>query len=539
MTHALTIEQAIGQKLLLTFDGPTPSSEILKTIHRQHLGGVTIFPGLGNTDSAAQVRELTAALQTAARESGQPPLLIGVDQEGGQLTPIRRGATLFPGNLALGATGSVELARQVGRAIGRELAAVGANLNYAPACDVNSNPRNPVIGTRSFGEEPALVAAMAGAMVDGLQAAGVAATAKHFPGHGDTAGDTHHGAVIIPHGPERLARVELPPFEAAIAAGVKVVMAGHMALPQLHGGQIIPATLSAPLLRGLLRDKLGFTGVTVTDCMDMGAIEQGDGLVIDSIAAAAAGLDLLLNKADDATQRRLYTGLGQAARNGLLSQAEMLASAGRVLALKAWLARQVQPPFEVVGCAEHRALAAEVAAQAVTLVRDTARLLPLTLPPEAKIGVITPVPVDLTPADTSSLVACTLAAAVQHRHSRVTEIVVSHQPTATEIAAVREQAARFDLVVVGTLNACAQSEQPALVEALLAGDAPVVVVAMRMPYDLQAFPAAPTYLCSYSLLEPSLEAVARIMFGEVTPSGRLPVSIPGLYPVGHRAEVGG
>jgi beta-N-acetylhexosaminidase len=289
MNHSLTIEQAIGQKLLLTFEGPTPSPEILETIRRHHLGGVTIFPGLGNTESAAQVRELTAALQAAARESGQPPLLIGVDQEGGQLSPIRQGSTLFPGNLALGAAGSVELARQVGRAIGRELAAVGANLNYAPACDINSNPANPVIGTRSFGEEPALVASMAAAMVDGLQAAGVAATAKHFPGHGDTASDTHHGAAIIPHGLERLARVELPPFEAAIDAGVKLVMAGHVALPHLHNGLIIPATLSGPLMRGLLRDKLGFTGVTVTDCMDMGAIEQGDGLVIDSIARRRQG----------------------------------------------------------------------------------------------------------------------------------------------------------------------------------------------------------------------------------------------------------
>jgi beta-N-acetylhexosaminidase len=144
---------------------------------------------------------------------------------------------------------------------------------------------------------------------------------------------------------------------------------------------------------------------------------------------------------------------------------------------------------------------------------------------------------DLTPADTSSLVTCSLASAIQHRHHRATELVVSHHPTPTEIAVLREQAASFDLVVVGTLNAYAQTEQPALVEALLGSGTPVIVVAMRMPYDLQVFPAAPTYLCSYSLLEPSMEAVAQLLFGEIAPAGRLPVSIPGLYPVGHRAEI--
>lgn len=528
----LTLEQAITQKLMWTFRGLEPTPEILALIKEQFVGGLTIFRYL-NVDNAAQVRALTAALQQAAAEAGQPPLLIAADQEGGQLMAIENGPTHFPGNLALGAAGSLELARQTGLAMGRELAAMGININYAPACDVNSNPQNPVIGTRSFGEDPVLVGRLAAAMVEGLQAAGVAATAKHFPGHGDTASDSHHSTPVLWHSEERLRSVEWPPFAEAIAAGVRLVMTGHIALPKVDNGSTIPATLSPRLVRTMLRDELGFTGVIISDAMVMGAIEQGPGLIVDTIAAAAAGVDLLLLDGDLSTQKNVYTGLLQATQRGLLTQADMVASAQRVLELRKWLAQTPQPSLEVVGCAEHHALAGQIAAQSITLVRDEAHVIPLRLGAEARLAVIMPQPVDLTPADTSSLVDCALAR-VMRRHAQVTEFKVAHHPSPAEIAALRQQVLDYDVVIVGTINAYAQAEQPALVNELLMTGIPVIVVALRMPYDLQAFPAAPTYLCSYNILEPSMEALAQVLWGEIPPLGRLPVSIPGLYPLGHR-----
>jgi beta-N-acetylhexosaminidase len=528
----LTTEQAVGQKLLLSFEGTEPSPEVLTTIRRQHIGGVTLFRA-ANVESPAQVRELTAALQRVAGASGQPPLLIATDQEGGQLMAIS-GTTLFPGNMALGATGFTELARRTGQALGRELAAMGVNVNYAPACDVNSNPQNPVIGIRSFGEDPARVAQMCAAMVKGLQEAGVAATAKHFPGHGDASGDSHYGTPVQLCTRERLDQVELPPFQATIEAGVCLVMSAHLAFPNLTDDVPLPATLSSVLLRELLRDDLGFEGVIVSDAMDMKAIWQGPGLIVDAIAAMKAGVDLLLLVGEMESHRTVYAALVQAVERTLLSSSQMIASAGRVLALKQWLAGKRRPSLDVVGCVKHRDLALETAARSITLVRDEASLLPLRLSADARLAVVVPQSVDLTPADTSSYVECALAESLRRYHPSVDEFVVPHAPSDTDVAVLRERICDYDMVVVGTVNASVQPGQAALMRAVLETGVPTIAVALRLPCDLQAYPKAPTYLCTYGILRPSMDALADAIVGEISFRGRLPVSIPGLYPVGYR-----
>lgn len=527
----LTLEQAIGQKLLVSFIGTEPTPELLALLERQPIAGITLFRA-DNVSSPAQVRSLTAALQAAAAAHGHPPLLIAADQEGGQLIAVDGGAQ-FPGNLALGATGSTELAFQTGYALGRELAAMGINVNYAPACDVNINPQNPVIGTRSFGEDPLLVARLGAAMIQGMQAAGVAATAKHFPGHGDTDSDTHHGVAVVAHDRDRLRQVEIPPFVAAIEAGVRLVMSAHIAFPAYDNGSPLPATLSPALIRGLLRDELGFGGVVISDALDMGAIAQGPDLVIDALASALAGVDLLLLKNDPAVHRNVYSGLLHAARRSLLDPADVLASAERVLALKRWLAKQSQPPLEVIGSSAHQALACEIAARSITLVRDDAHLLPLQLAPTARIAVVVPQTADLTPADTSSYVSCRLADAVRGLHAATDEFVVPVEPAASDIDGLLGRIAAYDLLIVGTINAAAQTGQAALVNALLASGVPTIVAALRMPYDLTVYPSAPTYICTYSILDPAVDTLAQALWGRIPFGGRLPVSIPGLYPLGH------
>ncbi|HUS15314.1 MAG TPA: glycoside hydrolase family 3 N-terminal domain-containing protein [Chloroflexia bacterium] len=530
-TPPLSLEQAVGHKLMLAFAGHQPPAAFLERVARGPLGGVTLFRSL-NVADPAQVRALTAALQAAARQSGQPPLLIAADQEGGTLMALA-GSTQFPGNLALGATGSADLARQTGLALGRELAAVGVNVNYAPVCDVNINPVNAVVGPRSFGEDPAAVARLVAALVEGLQAAGVAATLKHFPGHGDTGVDSHNAMPVLSHDAARLERVELPPFAAGLAAGAHLVMTAHIALPALTSGRPLPATLAPTILGDLLRNTLGFRGVIISDAMEMRAISQGSGLVVDAIAAAAAGVDLLILNSDTDEQEAIYAGLCQAADRGLIPAAAVQESAARILHLKSWVAGQTQPPLEVVACAAHRALAAETATRAITLVRDTAGLLPLRLAPGARVAAVVPRPVDLTPADTSSYVTPGLAAALRRYHRLVDEHIIPINPHAGEVAAVADAVAGADLVIMGTINAQEHAGQVALVERLLASGTPVVAVALRMPYDLAAYPGAPTYLCTYSVLDTAMEALAAALWGVQGCPGRLPVSIPGLYPLGH------
>jgi beta-N-acetylhexosaminidase len=354
----------------------------------------------------------------------------------------------------------------------------------------------------------------------------VAATAKHFPGHGDTASDSHHAAPVIPHGLPRLSRVELPPFKAAIAAGVRLIMTAHIVLPALSGGADLPATLSPAILKDLLRRRLRFKGLVATDAMDMKAIDQGPGLIVDTLAAAAAGVDLMLFNLDPARQVAAYAALVQGARRGLLPAKDIQDSARRILQLKKWLQARRQPPLEVVGCAEHRALARQVAEKSVTLVRDTGKRLPVRLSPEDRIAVVVPRPEDLTPADTSSYLTPALAAAIGRHHPRVDEFFVSMNPAPSDVRSLCSTLEAYDLVVLGTINATAHPAQAALVRAVVKLGTPSIVVALRMPYDLAAYPEVSTYACAYSILPPSMDAMAAALFGKIPFVGRLPVSLP-------------
>jgi beta-N-acetylhexosaminidase len=533
-----SIEELVGQRLMLAFCGKENlSPEIKDAIKKFKPAGITLFRSF-NIDDPQQVKHLTSLLQDAAREAGLPPLLIAVDQEGGQLMAIGKGTTLLPGNMALGATGFTDLARRAGEVLGRELAALGININYAPCCDVNSNPMNPGIGIRSFGEDPAMVAEMASAMIQGIQSAGIAACAKHFPGHGDTSSDSHLGLPVVPHALDRLQKVEFPPFESAIRAGTKMMMTAHLALPAIDGPDAPPATLSPNILKNLLRDQLKFQGVIITDAMDMHAITQGEALGANVVRAAQAGADLLLITTDPKDQELAHASLMQAAKDGTLSQDNLTTSAERISALKRWLASQkTESDLNIVGCADHRRVAEEIAARSITLVRDQTKILPLRLASEKRIAVIIPKPVDLTPADTSSYIIPNLASALRMFHPSVDEFVISHSPSENEIAAVTEKVQAYDLVVVGTLNAFGNSEQAALVHKVLECGLPVIVAALRLPYDLMAFPNAPTFICTYSILEPSMDALASALFGHNKFQGRLAVSIPNLYPMGYHLDL--
>ena len=530
--------------LMLAFDGLELPADVAGRLASSPAAGVTLFR-FSNVADPGQIRSLAAAIQAAATgrplgEAGSPrhtvtrlPILIAADQECGQLIGLGDGTTPFAGNMALGAVGDPALAERVWRAMGLELRALGVTVDYGPVCDLATNPANPAIGIRSFGDDPDEVGELVGAAVRGVQSAGVAAALKHFPGLGDVAADSHRELPLVSADREALHSRELIPFRAGIAAGARLVMSAHVAVPALTGDPLLPSTLAPAVMDELLRGALGFDGVSITDALDMRALAQGSNQVLDVLAALQAGLDLLLTAPDPEARARIEAGLRHAAARGLIDAPAARASAGRIRGLREWLAGFDQPELAVVGGAAHAALADELAARALTLVRDDEGLLPLALDPTDRIAAIMPTPTDQTPADTSSTVKAGLAAALRAHHPVVDEIIVAHAPSADDIAVVRERAREHALVVVGTTAATAERGQAALVEALLAAGPPVVTVALRTPFDLAAYPASRVHASSYGLLRPSLEALGAALFGRAGFPGRLPAAIPGLHPTGH------
>ena len=520
----------ISSRLMIAFEGHRLPPDVAESIRRRPVAGVTLFRD-ANVESADQLRRLTTDLQATATDG---PLLIATDQEGGQLNACEGITTPFAGAMALGAAGSPELAERVARATAKELRALGFNVNYAPVCDLATNPQNPALGIRSFGDDPEAVAELAGATVRGLQAEGVAATAKHFPGHGDIAVDTHHQLAVVDAARDEFEARELVPFRAALHAGARLVMAGHFAVPQITGDRTLPASLSRAVMTDLLRNELGFDGLAITDALDMAAIAQAaPAQIVDAIAAIRAGEDLLLGTPNAELIQRVEQGLEQAEVRGLIDARGHEDSIRRLGATRRWLSGYDQPALDVVACAEHVALAHEWAERAVTLVRNDDGLVPIRLPPDARVAAIQPLPQNMTPADTSAAVAPRLAETIRDRHPATDEYVVEPSPGESEIAALAHKVAEYDLVILGTTAANLLPGQAALADRILALGRPTIAVALRTPWDLASYPAARTYVCAFGILRPSIEALVAALFGEKSFPGRLPVPIGGLHPRGH------
>lgn len=508
--------------LLWAFEGTAAPGPIIDRARAGLLAGVTLFRH-HNVQSPAQVRALIDEISDAT--DGSPPL-VAIDQEAGQFRALA-GSTPFAGNLALGAADDTELTRSVARAIGDELRAVGINMDYAPVADIITQPNNPSLGVRSFGSDPHRVAAHVAAFVTGLDEAGVIAVTKHFPGKGEARVDPHHELPVLQLDRARLHDVELRPFQAAIQAGAGAVMAGHYALPLLTGAADLPATVSRDVITGLLRQEMGFDGLVLTDALDMGALSQGGGSTIEAIAALRAGIDLLLCSADLDRADGLAAGIRLAWRRGLIDDAVLAGSIRRSDRARAALAGGRQPALDAVGSSANQDLAAELASRSITLVRDDDKLLPIA--PTTRVASIMVQPTDLTPADTSSLEPAALADALRARFVVATELVVGHEPTGAEIEAAVSHAQGAELTVVGTITASAA--QAELVRRV-AEVGPVVTAALRTPFDLLTYPEIGTHLCTYSVLRPSLDALADVLAGAPAP-GILPAPVGDLYPVGH------
>jgi beta-N-acetylhexosaminidase len=556
----MTLEEKVGQMFMLQVYGQSVNDRdpaivegnrnlygvdtIEEVIDKYKPGGIAYFAGPSsqgipdNVDDPRQIAGLSNGIQRAATQ--QPaglPMLISTDQEQGVVVRVTEPATQFPGNMALSATRNTEYAKQAAQITGEELRALGINQNFAPVADVNVNPQNPVIGVRSFGSSPDLVATMTSAQVGGYQK-NVAPTAKHFPGHGDTDTDSHTGLPKIDHSLEEIEKVDLPPFRSAIKSGVDTVMSAHIVVPALDSSGR-PATLSKPILTDVLRKELGYKGVIITDALTMDALKQfGEEKV--PVAAIEAGVDVLLmpKKMDVA-----YNAVLEAVKNGRIPEKRIDESVKRILKLKQKRGLFKNPYVDegeidgVVGTPQHLSTAQAIADKSVTLVKNESGTLPLQENSGEKALVTG------YGATGFGLNAVeNLARAIEERGLATEAFQTGINPNEAQIDAAVLKARESDLVIVTTGKAWDPNRkgQQELVKRLLGTGKPIVVAAVYDPYDIAHFPEAETYVATYGFRAVSMEALSRVLFGEVNPSGKLPVSIPvagnpneTLYPYGH------
>lgn len=522
---AMSVPEKIGQTLLIFFEGPDLSPELAAMIATHHVGGLLLYDSAGNVRDMAQVARLTAAAQTLAlagpRRLG---LFMAVDQEGGPVARLRRGFAATPPNMALGATGSEDAAALAARVTARQLKALGINMNLAPVVDVNSNPANPIIGVRAYGEDPRLVARFGAAAVRAYHEEGVIACAKHFPGHGDTGYDSHVRLPTVPHSLERLRAVELVPFAAAIGAGVPAVMTAHVEVPALEPEPGLPATMSARVLGGLLRGELGFGGLVVSDSLGMGAIDARYGPGEAAVRALLAGADVLCFGADKghspAEQPAVVRRMLQAVDSGEIPMARLDEAVRRILLVKLayGLAQPEGPPHTDpagVDTPEDREIVRQLVEASITLLRDREAVLPLD---KSAPGLL------IWPGAGPQA-----AGAFTTLGSRFAVLRPAENPQAAERARVVAAARGAGQVVALTRRADKNPGQAALVNELLAaGLGPRLVVAsLDVPYDAALTPGAPCLLAVWSDAPAQVLALARVVFGLAPAPGRLPVTIPG------------
>jgi beta-N-acetylhexosaminidase len=558
----MTLEEKVGQLFVMRVYGHSATApdqadidanlkEIgvrtaAEMIARYRVGGIIYFTWAHNTRDPHQIAELSNGIQKASLSQPRGlPVLVSTDQEHGIVCRVGEPATLFPGAMAVGAGGSREDARALGRIAGQELRALGIRQNYSPVADVNVNPANPVIGVRSFGSEAGAVAGLVAAEVAGYQGAGVAATAKHFPGHGDTAVDSHYGFPVITHSRELWEKLDAVPFRAAIRAGIDSIMTAHIQFPALDDSGD-PATLSHPILTGILRGELGYDGVVVTDSLGMEGVrtKYGDDRV--PVLALKAGVDQLLNPP---SLDVAWNAVLKAVQGGELTEARLDESVLRILRLKARL-RLFEEPYvsrggvtRTVGTPAHLAAADRIAERTTTLLVNEKRLLPLSRRAHRKLLVVGADPA--SPSGTTGPPTGVLAAALTELGFTATALSTGTAPSAAVVAQAVAAAQDADAVVVGTYNVTAAGSQKTLVEQLVATGRPVIAVAIRNPYDVARLPAVPAFLATYSWTDVELRAAARVIAGKAAPRGRLPVPVQRaddpakvLYPVGYGLSYG-
>lgn len=485
---------------------------------REMIGrGVRSFILFGrNIVDRQQVHTLCAEIRALAGAEA----VIAIDHEGGRVNRLRQVVTEWPSPMGWVATGDEGLVRQASTVMAQELASLGINLNFAPVADLLGNYRNPVLGTRCFSDDPEDTARFVAAFVEGHRAAGVASTAKHFPGHGDTPVDSHVDLPVVNRSPERLLQEDLVPFRAALRAGVECLMVSHVWYSRLDR-EPTPATLSASVAR-LARRDLGYEGLIITDSLEMGAIRTRMSTGEAVVGALAAGADMAMVSHGSDRQQEALSAIAAALQDGTLPAPRLNAARRRIGYLRAVARYGSAMPESGPGLAE------EIARRGVTLVRADTESFPLH-PAGNRIGVLTFVSSrDSLVEDQVGLPP--LAAALARRCPSLVHVSASSEDHPEETLT---QLRDVETVVAGSAHAVGRTWQADTVNRLLDAGKRVIGVALADPFDLLAFPRVPVFLAAYSDVPASVETAVAILFGEQPPRGRLPVELPGLYPRYH------
>jgi beta-N-acetylhexosaminidase len=532
----MTLEEKLGQLVMLPFQGEFTSAdspecrELRRRVIQNHIGGFMLGTRAGPFGIERGKPYATAALINLLQKDARIPLLFAADFERGTAMRLQDG-TSFPHAMAIAATGRPEDAYAVGRITAAEARAVGVHWIFAPVADVNSNPENPIINVRSFGEDPRRVAAFIKAYVRGVEENAALATAKHFPGHGDTIVDSHLDLPVVSSDRVHLEAVELPPFRAAFAAGASTVMTGHLAVPALEPDPGTPATLSPEIVGGLLRRQMGFEGLVVTDAMDMGGIARHFAPGEAAVQAILAGTDLLLQPPmPDAA----FAALAEAARSGRLPIERITESVTRVLRAKtrAGLHRHRFVDLDSLPNSlarrEFARSADEIADRGVTLLRHAPPNLPLDATRPLKLALVNiagdpdPLPGRFFENELRGHVDSLETLRFDTRFAPISGLDVSRLADCDTLIL-----ALFVRVADRKGSVALPEDQAAAVHRILALNLPVIVACFGSPYVLKHFPEAKTWLAVFSSADVAQRAAARAIFGQAAISGRIPVNVPG------------
>lgn len=547
----MTVEEKVGQMVMVWarvrfLNARSPElAELRQQMQRYHLGGFGItIPVEGGQLALSEPLE-AAMLTNRLQKESKYPLLFAADFERG-LSMRLNGATAFPAAMAFGAAGDTQLTREFGRISALETRAIGIHWNWFPLADVNSNPDNPIIDTRSFGEDPTQVGAMVSAYIEGAHAGGLLTSLKHFPGHGDTATDSHLALSRVDATRERLDQVELVPFRAGIAAGADSVMIGHLIVPALEPDTKLPASISPRVIQDVLQKELGFEGLVVTDALDMNGLKRAftgsefDIAAAEAVAAVKAGNDMVIIPGDIAGA---YTGLLRAVKNGEISTSRIDASVLKILRMKAAVGLNrsrfvsLDAAAEKIALPSSLALADTVASRAITLVRDQPALVPFQKGTSTVVLVFT----DHAGSTTSGRA---LASAIRKRSSgaqvyfvdstnapALREEILKTVASADRILAVAEAMPNPRRITAGHANGSAALDAQSLdlLKSIVAQvPAKTVVAALGNPYTGGSIPGLESYICTFSDTPLSASALVGALFGETSIHGRLPVTLPGL-----------
>ena len=557
----MTLDDKVGQLIVATLNstyvaGDTDEFDRLaKKVADFRLGGFHVFGGtepapsvlLNNTYGTVILGQSfsAASLLNRLQAKSALPLLNTADFEAGVGFRIQ-GATVFPREMAIGAAGDEQLAFEVARITALEARAIGVHVNFSPVADVNNNARNPVINTRAFGESPEAVGRLAGAYVRGLHAGGMLATLKHFPGHGDTDVDSHIGLPIINQTRERLDLIELPPFRAGIASGADAIMTAHIQLPALDGGAFSPASLSQPIITGLLRGELKFDGLVYTDSMTMDAVARSIPAGEAAARAIKAGTDFVLQTPDEAAA---IAAIKAGIASGDIPMAQIDASVRRILRAKARVGLHKGKTVSldelpsVVGGRNHARVAQEVSQRSITLVKDDRNQVPLRAPRESSVLYLSIL--DYSSGWRIAAPSRTFIPELRRRWPSLTSIELSDRTPTTELDLIRASAPRFDAIVASVFvrasSGSGRMDLAAPLAKLLSDLArattgtpkPFVTICFGNPYTAMSLRDLPALMLTYDFYDLAEMSAARALTGDAPIVGRLPIALPGVFEVGH------